>query len=272
MEQKKFLRVLSLGAGVQSSALALMIEKGEIEMVDYALFSDTMSEPKAVYDWLNYLQKNISYKILRINNGNLKQDVLDFVNKKINRVPFPPIYMKNSKTGKRGIMRRHCTFDYKIKPIQNKVRELLGYKKGQRVSKDTKVEMLMGISFDEMQRMKINSNKYITNIYPLVDKVIRRHDCINWMKKNGYAEPPRSACIFCPYHSNLEWLNIKKNKQEWDDAVAFDEAIRHGFSMKDFDEFYVHRDLVPLKDADLRSAEEKGQYSLLDECEGMCGI
>ena len=27
-----------------------------------------------------------------------------------------------------------------------------------------------------------------------------------------------------------------------------------------------------LKDADLRTAEEKGQYSLLDECDGMCGV
>tara|TARA_Y100000004_G_scaffold56621_1_gene62990 strand:- start:841 stop:966 length:126 start_codon:yes stop_codon:yes gene_type:complete len=33
----KNLRVLSLGAGVQSSTLALMIEKGEIPMVDCAI-------------------------------------------------------------------------------------------------------------------------------------------------------------------------------------------------------------------------------------------
>jgi hypothetical protein len=34
------LRILSLGAGVQSSALALMIEKGEVPMVDAAIFAD----------------------------------------------------------------------------------------------------------------------------------------------------------------------------------------------------------------------------------------
>ena len=42
------LRVLSLGAGVQSTTLALMIEKGEIPMVDCAIFADTMGEPKKV--------------------------------------------------------------------------------------------------------------------------------------------------------------------------------------------------------------------------------
>ena len=38
------LRILSLGAGVQSSTVALMIEKGEIPMVDCAIFSDTQDE------------------------------------------------------------------------------------------------------------------------------------------------------------------------------------------------------------------------------------
>jgi len=49
---KPNLRILSLGAGVQSSTLALMIAKGEIPMVDCAIFADTMGEPKAVYEWL----------------------------------------------------------------------------------------------------------------------------------------------------------------------------------------------------------------------------
>jgi hypothetical protein len=35
------LRILSLGAGVQSSTLALMINKGEVPMVDAAIFADT---------------------------------------------------------------------------------------------------------------------------------------------------------------------------------------------------------------------------------------
>ena len=44
------LRILSLGAGVQSTTLALMIEKGEVPMVDCAIFSDVKGEPQKVYD------------------------------------------------------------------------------------------------------------------------------------------------------------------------------------------------------------------------------
>ena len=50
-------RVLSLGAGVQSSTLALMIEHGEVPMVDCAIFADTGDEPKEVYKWLDFLKQ-----------------------------------------------------------------------------------------------------------------------------------------------------------------------------------------------------------------------
>ena len=42
-------RFLSLGAGVQSSTLALMIANGELEPVDSAIFADTGWEPRKVY-------------------------------------------------------------------------------------------------------------------------------------------------------------------------------------------------------------------------------
>ena len=59
----KTLRVLSLGAGVQSSTLALMIHKGEIPMVDCAIFADTQAEPPKVYDWLKFIKKTVNYAI-----------------------------------------------------------------------------------------------------------------------------------------------------------------------------------------------------------------
>ena len=39
------MRVLSLGAGVQSSTLALMCAAGEIEAPEIAIFADTQDEP-----------------------------------------------------------------------------------------------------------------------------------------------------------------------------------------------------------------------------------
>lgn len=264
------LRVLSLGAGVQSTTLALMIEHGELPIVDCAIFSDTMSEPKKVYEHLDWLKSKISYPLHIVSKGNLRQDIIDAVDGKYKFMSIP-LFTKNAETGKKGLLRRQCTADYKILPINKKVRELLGYKKGERVKKGTKVEMLMGISLDEIVRTRVNRLKYIKNVYPLVEFQMRRHHCLEWMEKNNYPKPPRSACTFCPYHSNDEWKEIKKNKQEWDEVVALDKKIRKG-TKKNTDLVYLHRSAVPIDEADLDP--NKDQQDLFNDIcdDGMCGV
>lgn len=271
------LRILSLGAGVQSSTLALMIEKGEIPMVDAAIFADVKGEPLAVYKHLNWLEKQVSYPIYRVSWRNLKKDIFDASegNYKGFTAPF---YTKNEVTGKKGMLRRQCTADYKIKPVVKKIRELLGYKKGERVKKGTNVELLMGISKDEIFRMKTNRLKYLKNCYPLVDLDMRRNHCLEWIEKNNYPKPPRSACTFCPFHSKIEWLEIKKNKNEWNEVVAMDRAIRNQEKFKknkdgsDFfeDKLYLHRNCEPIENVNFE--EEDNQLDLFNmECEGYCG-
>jgi len=265
------MRVLSLGAGVQSSTLALMIEKGEVPMVDAAIFADTKSEQKAVYDWLNWLEAQLSYPVYRVSWRNLKQDILDASqgNYKAFTAPF---FTLNVGTGKKGLLRRQCTGDYKIKPIVQKVRELLGLEKGQMRKKGTKVEMLMGISTDEIVRMKPNRIKYISNVYPLVDKGMSRSNCKGWMENHKYPKPPRSACTFCPYHTNEEWKTIKENKQEWDEVVELDEAIRNRTKNK-VDQFFLHKTCVPLNKIDFNKDTKSKQLDLFtEECDGICAL
>ena len=267
------LRVLSLGAGVQSTTLSLMIEHGEKPMVDCAIFSDVKGEPQKVYDHLDWLEKQLSFPVHRVSWRNLKKDIFYASVGKYKGFTAP--FFTVDEKGKKKMLRRQCTGDYKLKRITHKGRELLGYKKGQKYNKNDKVEMLMGISYDEMFRMRINKLKYVTNVYPLVEKQIRRHHCINWVKKHNYPIPPRSACTFCPYHTNNEWREIKKNKKEWEEVVMIDKAIRdtEKYQNKEVQEkFFLHRDCVPIDEVDLRTDEEKGQYLLLDECEGMCGV
>ena len=115
------LRILSLGAGVQSSTLALMIEKGEIPMVDAAIFADVKGEPKAVTDWLEYLKTQITkFPIYTVTWRDLKQDILDAARGEY-KAFTAPFFTKNLETGKKGMLRRQCTADYKIKPVVQKI-------------------------------------------------------------------------------------------------------------------------------------------------------
>jgi hypothetical protein len=133
------LRILSLGAGVQSSALALMIEKGEVPMVDAAIFADVKGEPKAVYEWLAYLKTQITkFPIHVVTWRNLKQDILDAAKGEYKAFPAP-FFTKNVETGKKGMLRRQCTADYKIKPVVQKIRDLLSLEKGEKEKKELKL-------------------------------------------------------------------------------------------------------------------------------------
>jgi len=276
------LRVLSLGAGVQSSTLALMIEHGELPPIDAAIFADVKGEPKKVYEWLEYLKTKItSYPIHVVTWRDLKQDILDAAKGEY-KAFTAPFYTKNTVTGKKGLLRRQCTADYKIKPVIQEIRRLLGLKKGEKRKAGTQVELLMGISKDEIVRMRKNQLNYINNVYPLVDKNMTRKDCIEWMEDNFYPTPPRSACTFCPYHSNKEWLDIKNgDPEEWKEVVAMDRAIRNQERFKEknkdqevIDEIFLHRSCKPIDEVDFENEKNKDQldfeFGILNECEGMC--
>ena len=368
LTEKKELTILSLGAGVQSSALALMASRGELNWKpDYAIFADTGAEPKTVYTWLSWLEKQLTFPVIRVEKGNLKDDIVSSIDN-LGRVSAVPFFTKNLTTEKKGKLRRSCTTDYKILPINKKIRELLGVPKGRMVPQIrvqikkngnslrhflnrskisieqllryselsriidnqlwvgesifknkivtddkfditvdghllekllvyhgfmlgsqtnpdksfyvkhlVKINNLMGISSDEAIRIKPNYLPWIENIYPLVKAKISRQGCIEWMEANNYPKPPRSACTFCPYHSNKEWLRIKNNPKEWEEIVKLDKKIRGGISLKYKEkanyqsELYLHPDCVPIEEVDLGQDDSQGEL-FDEECEGMCGI
>lgn len=270
----KKLTVISLGAGVQSSAMALMAAHGEFTpMPDYAIFADTQSEPKHVYEWLDWLETQLPFPILRVTAGNLRDDLIASA-KTGSRVPNPPVFMK-TQAGE-GMLFRYCTTDYKIKPIYQKLRELIGLKPRQRAPKEVVVEQWIGISQDEIQRMKMSRDKWVENRWPLLEKRMSRLHCLEWMRDHGYNElPKKSACTFCPYHDDKTWQEMKqKDPVSWQDAVAVDEAVRSGINNTDEgNTVFLHRSRVPLVEVDFTDAYENQQtFSFMDECEGMCGV
>lgn len=153
------IRVLALGAGVQSSFLLLASCKGELPRLDAAIFADTGYEPQPVYRhlaWLETEAASVGIPVHRVTVGDLRRDAIDFRQDRVSRdgkrwasVPF---YVKN-KDGSRGQIRRQCTSTYKIEPMERFIREqMLGLKRGQRAPREQVVEQWIGISFDESRR------------------------------------------------------------------------------------------------------------------------
>jgi len=267
--------VLNLGAGVQSSTLALMAAVGEIApMPDFAIFADTQAEPKSVYTWLDWLEKQLPFPVHRVTRGNMTTDMMAFRTAKDGRVwtkSTIPAFMQ-APDGSIGLLGRSCTADYKIAPILKNLRRLCGIKRGE---KQVQITQFIGISYDEIQRMKPSRDKWTQHRWPLVELEMRRHDCIAWLKRNGFPEPPRSACSYCPFHSNKEWRRLKEDEPE-----AFAEAVRVEKELQrtkaeaaDRSVPWLHRSCVPLEDVDLSTEEDAGQLDMfVNECEGLCGV
>jgi hypothetical protein len=269
----KVLCVISLGAGVQSTTMALMAARGDITpMPDCAIFADTGAEPRGVYRHLDWLEGQLPFPVHRVSEGNLRDEILGAM-RGDNRMDARPPFFTN--TG--GMLHRQCTHDFKIIPIERKVRELIGLRKGQRGPKQPIVEQWIGISSDEAIRMKPSRRSYIRHRWPLVEIGMTRAACLKWNQERQYTRPPKSSCTFCPYHSDRQWRELRDADPEaFAEAVAIDAAIRPGMpgpKRPPGVAWWVHRSLKPLAEVDLRTDAEAGQPDLFgNECEGICGV
>jgi hypothetical protein len=261
------MHIISLGAGVQSTTMALMAAHGEITpMPDCAIFADTQSEPRAVYKHLAWLQSGVlPFPIHVVTAGSLRAQIgKPRPHGKYAHQPIPA-YVEGG-----GPLSRRCTRDFKIRPIIKQVRELLGIN-GRRAPSAPIATQWIGISTDEAMRIKPSFHNFIVNRWPLIEQKISRIDCLAWLQRYNYPRPPKSACTFCPFHSNAEWRNLKVNDPVgFADAVAIDVKIRE---LRSGGKSYLHRSGVPLDQVDLSTLEDHGQLNLFNnECEGMCGV
>lgn len=246
------LRILSLGAGVQSSTLALMMAHGEIEPPHCAIFADTQWEPRAVYTWLDWLERQLPFPVHRVTHGSLRDAIINqAIGKRIASVPW---HMPNA------MGRRQCTREYKLDPLRRKMRQLLGSK--------GKVTVCIGISTDEAHRMKPARNQWQVHTWPLIDARMSRADCLIWMERAGYPQPPKSSCLGCPYHSDIQWQEIKQVAHEWADVVAIDKVIRVVPKMRK--QQFMHRSCKPIDEVEF--VNERQTDLFINECEGLCGV
>ncbi len=87
--------VLSLGGGVQSTALALMAEAGLIEKPVAAIFSDTVDESPKLYAHIEWIRAQVSFPIYKVQEGNgLGIDFLAALSGETNRASQPPFYVR----------------------------------------------------------------------------------------------------------------------------------------------------------------------------------
>lgn len=258
------MKIISLGWGVQSFTLAAMVALGELEPVDAAIHADTMHERSATYEfaarWTPWLEQR-GVKVVTVMNptGGFFE-----VLKKIGQTHIPAFTL--NARGDMGQLNRSCTHRWKIVPMRRWITaQLNGAKKI-----PGSVEQWIGISLDEVERMKPSDVKYITNRWPLIEKKMTRNNCAAWLSEHGIEIPPKSSCTFCPFHNLQAWYNMKEQDgQDWQEAVKADDILRN---LRPPYDLFVYFGRVPL--SEIKSPQDNGQLDLFtsEECSGVCFV
>lgn len=270
------LKILSFGAGMQSTALALMscenaraVKNGThniphplVPIYDLVIFCDLGFEPPWVKRQAEFVHKacdeaGIWYKQL---DTPLYTDLMrDFGRKRVVSIPWWTL----KEDGHKSKMPRNCTIDYKVNQISKFVRwTALGYKKGQRLREEDKKahEMHMGFSAEEIRRCKESPNPMFVNKFPLVEMGLTRADNFAYIKDVWGLETKASACAFCPFHKNYFFKYLKENEPEaYQQLIEVDELLRDNNPKPPMDsDLFISRSrkrLTELTDCDCCDAE-----------------
>lgn len=280
--------VLNLGAGVQSTTLYLLSMEGRIQRFDAAIFADTQDETAETYRHLAWLESLGGPPILRRTRGCLSADLMRGENSTKQKFATIPAFTAAVKGGERGQTKRQCTYEYKVRVIEQTIRrEIIGLQPRQRIPKDVLAIQYIGISWDERTRAadiefrRFNNRRGYAVRFPLLtingemQPGWTRHYCETmYLPSRVPHETPRSACKQCPFHSDAEWARLKQMPEEWSHIVQIDSALRQPGRIVNRNlnqQLYLHPSCLPIDRIDFKNSHQE-RFDFAMECEGGCGL
>jgi hypothetical protein len=173
------MKVLSLGAGVNSTALLVLKVQGKIDF-DFAIMADTGGEYPETYEYIENYTKPLCEKydiplIIERKHTNNDETLHDYCL----RTHFCPSHQSGS-----------CRDNFKIKVIRKFLKTNYPL-----VFKD--IETLIGFCRGEERRLKGYKGLTENYSFPLMDMHLDRLECAMLIKNFGLPIPPKSGCWFC---------------------------------------------------------------------------
>ena len=186
-------QVISYGAGVNSTAMAIMLInqgwKGQI------VFSDTGTEWPETYCWMDYFEREWlrprGFEIIRIKGKPYHRlaggiSLIEYCETH-HKIPMAAV--------------RWCTMDYKVRAL------------GYWCADNGNPEQLIGIAADEAHRMPDRKR-------PLVDAYITREGCYKIIEDEGLSVPRKSGCYICPFQRASGWKQLWKEHPDLFERAA----------------------------------------------------
>lgn len=251
--------VFSFGGGVQSTAVLVLAAQGVLDLRTF-LFANVGddSEHPATLRYVNDIAKPYAMQhgldlieVAYHRANGTPETLYQRITAPGNKVEVIPVRLGSGQPTS-----RICTYRFKVEVVAKWLRQ-------QGVTKAAPATVALGISLDELQRMRSSSGfAYYTLAYPLIELRMTRQDCINVIERAGLPVPPKSSCWFCPFHRLTRWRDMADTEPDlFRRSVALErymnEHIRHP---KGKDDVFFTDALKPLD----KAVGDKTQGKLFD--------
>ncbi|MDK1492856.1 hypothetical protein QN219_22800 [Sinorhizobium sp. 7-81] len=94
-----------------------------------------------------------------------------------------------------------------IEQMRRKVQELAGLTGRRSVA--SRRHAMAWLSHGRVLRTKPSREARQVNRFPLIERRISWEDCLDGLRSHGHPDPPKSACIRCPFHANSLWQSMR---------------------------------------------------------------
>ena len=206
---------LSFGAGVQTTALLVLIAEGKWPRPDAIVFADTGNEHDETYAYMSEVSgpfaRDNGLDILALGpdwrTGHYAADLESYC---IEHRMLP------------GTWVRWCTDRYKVRPILRYLKRVMG------ATSADPVESWIGISTDEKARARPSTADFQIKRYPLIERGYSREDCAGIISASGLPPAPKSGCWFCPFQKQSRWHQLKRERPDQFQRALFMEGNARG--------------------------------------------
>lgn len=203
------------GAGVDSTAIAVLICQGKLPKPTYAWIVDVGYEPKTTWAYVaDVLQPKLSevgvtLHILKTTDYTQNDLVRD------GHATIPAYRKKED--GSIQKFHTHCSNGWKARVAERWLRQ----------QGAVAIEQWVGISAEERKRIRTSEKAWVRLRYPLVERGMTRNDCIYLIGQAGWPLPERTSCYLCPHRSLGDWRRLAaRNFEDFQRAVDAEKVIQ----------------------------------------------
>jgi hypothetical protein len=248
-------QIWSCGGGTQSGAIAALIADGKLPRPDLCLMVNTGRERSGTWPFVDgfirpqLAKAGLDLTVIRATQPNGEPVSLYSAEGGILLPGFTTI------TGSIGKLSPFCSGTWK-RDVQERYLRTIGVITG---------TQWLGISCDELKRLRSQHRPWLKIAYPLIFMVrMWRVDCVQLIRSKGWVGPiPNSACWMCANADDNEWQDMKRNwPDDFEQACVLEEEVQ-----KNDPHFWLHPSCTPL-----RAVDFSAQHTMFADrgCTGGC--